>query len=88
MKKLRYEQARKIHKRLDGLQASVEKACKKHLQPHVMRMGDRGGVSEDEDGDDGENWEAIFHDVVAEDNSAAEDADDESSEDNDSEYEE
>ncbi|KAJ4010279.1 hypothetical protein NW752_004953 [Fusarium irregulare] len=88
MRKLRYERAGKIHKRLDGLQASVEKACKKHLQPHVMRMGDRGDVSEDEDGDDGENWEAIFHDVVTEDNSAAEDADDESSEDNDSEYEE
>ena len=82
MRRLRYKRVGEIYEKLDGLQASVYKACKKHLEPHVMRMGDRGDVSEDEDEDDGENWEAIFHDVLAE------DADDESSEDNDSEYEE
>ncbi|KAH7188577.1 uncharacterized protein B0J16DRAFT_396713 [Fusarium flagelliforme] len=91
MRRLRYKRLGEIYKKLNALRAFVHKACKKHLQPHVMRMGDRGCASEDEDEDDGENWDVIFHDVQAEDNSAAEDADDESSaqsEDNDSEYEE
>jgi hypothetical protein len=94
MTKLRYKRLCEINKRLENLRPCVLKACKKHLQLHIMRQGDLRDAHEDEDEDeDEENWHAIFPNEAV--GSEAEDETDEDlddefealSEDNDSDYE-
>ncbi|RGP62210.1 hypothetical protein FLONG3_10289 [Fusarium longipes] len=59
MANFRFNRLCEINKKLDNLRSHVLKACKKHLQPHVVRLGDLNDTYEDEDEED---WYAIFPD--------------------------
>jgi hypothetical protein len=88
MEKFRFEQLRKINDRLMTLKRSVIRACKKHVQPHVVRREDLGPMNWNA-GDDEEDWEDW--DVQEQDDERSEEDVDqefeEPSDDNDSDYE-
>ncbi|KAM0243154.1 hypothetical protein ACHAP5_006873 [Fusarium lateritium] len=56
MKQFRFDELRKINGRLMTLRRSVIKACKKHLQAHVVRRGDLGPMNWNADADE-EDWD-------------------------------